>query len=61
MVCINFACVYAMKDRCAINGWLDTGENKECPYYTIKCIRADRCHYCSRQGDKCEKERLKIE
>lgn len=55
--CKWFACVYAMKPKCVIDGYLSepnehTGQREICTNYKdTECIRA-RCEYCRRLGGK---------
>ena len=54
MECKLFACVYAMKGGCSIDGYMDkegplNGNKSRCPHYDVQCISA-KCKYCARQG-----------
>ena len=49
--CKWFTCVYAMKDSCSIDGWMDVGTSELCPYYKRDCIRVN-CKNCARQSQK---------
>lgn len=56
-ICGRFACVYATKDGCSIEGWNDVegslnGKKSVCPIYNVQCIHA-KCKYCSRCYKDC--------
>ena len=53
-ICKLFACVYATRDGCAINGHLDqegqlNGVKAFCPIYKVMCITA-KCKACGHEG-----------
>lgn len=58
-ICKMFACVYATKNGCSINGHIDkegdlNGKKQYCPIYNVMCITA-KCKACGREGiDECE-------
>lgn len=54
MDCKLFACVYAVREGCAINGWTDkegplNGKKAHCPHYDVQCISA-KCGCCGHEG-----------
>lgn len=56
-ICGRFACVYAVKDGCIIEGWNDAegklnGKKSFCPIYNVQCIHA-KCKYCGRNYKDC--------
>lgn len=56
-ICGYFACVYATKDGCIIEGWNDAegslnGKKSFCPIYNVQCIHA-KCKYCGRCNKGC--------
>jgi hypothetical protein len=59
-ICKWFACVYATKNGCVINGWMDkegelNGKKEHCSIYDVMCITA-KCKACGHGGtDVCEK------
>lgn len=61
-ICEWFACVYARRDGCAIQGYTDpegefNGTQEHCHIYDVMCISA-KCSRCSREGtDVCPKSK----
>jgi hypothetical protein len=59
-ICQLFACVYALKNGCSINGWMDNegelnGKKCHCNIYDVMCITA-KCKACGHEGiEGCKK------
>ena len=63
-ICAMFACVYAVKDGCAIEGYMSNegklnGAKKYCNIYKVMCTNA-KCRVCSHKGEECCSEEKEV-
>jgi len=55
--CKMFACVYAGRDKCHINGYLDdegplNGTKSHCKHFDVMCVSV-KCESCMRDSSEC--------